>query len=289
MSGSSICAVFVTYNPLEEVIENVAITIAQVNYVVIVDNGSAGQSEDYIRELEKLQNCTVLRNRQNLGIAVALNRGIDYALEAGFDWVATFDQDSRISSGFFSIMLNSYENDPLSKEIAILAPTYIDTQSGVQGKLTRKGNGEILMTMSSGSTMPSSIIRELGRFDESLYMDYVDIDFCLRARQKGMRIAQSPAVLLHSLGRTTYYRFLGINFSTTNHSAGRRYYITRNRLRLLKRYIGNWSWVWRESKAFFSEAVKVVLLEDDKWKKVGAIAEGTLDALNGRVGRKIEL
>jgi rhamnosyltransferase len=150
----------------------------------------------------------------------------------------------------------------------------------------RSRNGEILHTMTSGSMMPSSAIQKLGVFDESLYMDYVDVEFCLRARRKEMLILQSPAVLFHSLGRTTQHRLFGCCFGTTNHSAARRYYITRNRLRLLMNYTGDWPWVWRDIRAMLAETAKIALAEDNKWKKIQAMAAGTADALNGRTGKK---
>ena len=75
----------------------------------------------------------------------------------------------------------------------------------------------------------------------------------------------------------------------TNHSAGRRYYITRNRLRLLMRYAADWPWTWRESRAMFFDSAKIVLMEDNKWKKLRAVAAGTADALLGHMGKQIEL
>jgi rhamnosyltransferase len=81
----------------------------------------------------------------------------------------------------------------------------------------------------------------------------------------------------------------GLRFGVTNHSAGRRYYITRNRLRLLIRYASDWPWMWRESRAMLLDAGKILLAEDDKWNKFRAMAWGTVDALRGRVGRQIEL
>ena len=128
---------------------------------------------------------------------------------AGFNWVATFDQDSRVSDGFISQMLQTYRQASHPERIALIAPTYVDQESGIPGPLVRARNGEILHTMTSGSMMPSSAIQKLGVFDESLYMDYVDIEFCLRARRMGMLILQSPAVLFHSLGRITHHRIFG--------------------------------------------------------------------------------
>jgi rhamnosyltransferase len=284
-----VCAVIVTYNPRPTFIDNIAALRPQVDHVVVVDNGSSGGTEQRLQVLEGRQDCTVIRNHHNLGIAAALNLGVNHAIEAGFDWIATFDQDSRVSDGFISQMLETYRQAPHPEKVAIIAPTYVDRESGIRVQSTRRGNGEIITTMTSGSMMPTSAIQVLGAFDESLYMDYVDTDFCLRARQKGMLIPQSPGVLSHSLGRTTFHRFLGIRFGVTNHSAERRYYITRNRLRLLRRYAADWPWVWREIKAMLLQAAKVVLIEDDKWRKIRAMVAGTLDGLSGKVGKRVEL
>jgi rhamnosyltransferase len=284
----SVCAVTVTYNPGPMFIENIVAVAAQVGHVVVVDNCSAGETGKWLRELET-QGCKVIRNQENLGIAVALNLGVKYALEAGFDWVCTLDQDSRVSDGFILKMLETYRQSNEPEKIAVLAPTYRDRDSGVDLRLKRSRNGQVLTAMTSGSIMPSSTIRKLGLFDESLYIDAVDIEFCLRARRNGMLILQSPAVLLHSLGRTTYYQLFGLRVGVTNHSVGRRYYMTRNRLRLLVRYASDWSWTWQESRTMLLDATKIVLAEDNRWRKFCAMALGTIDALRGKVGKQVEL
>jgi len=284
-----VCAVVVTYNPDPTFLDNIATLGAQVNHVVVVDNGSADTTEQRLQELDRREHCTVIRNRQNLGIAAALNLGVKFAMDRGFNWVATFDQDSRISERFIPQMLETYRQTPHPEHIAIIAPTYVDRESGVNRPVDRASNGTILHTMTSGSMMPAIVIRKLGPFDESLFMDYVDIEFCLRARHRGMLILQSPAILYHSCGRLTHHRIFGRLFGASNHSAGRRYYITRNRLRLLVPYATDWPWAWREIKAIISEAAKIALVEDEKWKKFRAMAAGTVDALSGKVGKQVEL
>lgn len=289
MTAQTVCAVVVTYNPAPAFTDNIVAVAAQVDQVVVVDNGSSAETASRFCNLELLPRCKVIRNRQNLGIAAALNAGVRYALEAGFAWICTLDQDSRIGDGFIAKILETYRQAGHPENVALVAPTYRDSESGVDVRLKRAGNGEILTAMTSGSMMPSSAIRKLGLFDESLYIDAVDIEFCLRARREGMSILQSPAVLSHSLGRTKYYRWFGLRFGVTNHSAGRRYYMTRNRLRLLFSYASDWPWIWRESKTMILDAAKIVLAEDHKWSKFRAMAAGTVDALCGKVGKQVEL
>ncbi|MGA9391966.1 MAG: glycosyltransferase family 2 protein [Candidatus Sulfotelmatobacter sp.] len=289
MIGQSVCAVVVTYNPRPTFVDNIEAIREQVGGVVVVDNGSSGETERQLQGLETRLGCKVIRNRQNLGIAVALNLGLKYAIKAGFDWVCTFDQDSAIGEGFISKMLEVYRQAPHPEMVALLAPSYVDRESGVNVRLKRAGNGEILTAMTSGSMMATSAIQKVGFFDETLYIDAVDIEFCLRARSKGMSILQSSAVLLHSLGQTAYYQIFGLRFGVTNHSAGRRYYMTRNRLRLLIHYAADWPWTWREGSTMLLDAAKIVFAEENKWKKFRAMAAGVTDALRGKVGRQIEL
>lgn len=289
VTAQTVCAVIVTYNPKPTFIENIVNVAAQVDDVVVVDNGSSVETQRHLNELDTRLGCKVIRNIQNLGIALALNLGVKYALEAKYDWVCTFDQDSQITNGFISQMLEAYQSAPHPETVALLAPNYVDRDSGVKMRLKRACNGQILTAMTSGSMVPLTTIRKLGFFDESLYMDAVDIEFCLRARRQGMSILQSPAVLLHSLGETSYYRIFGLRFGVTNHAASRRYYMTRNRLRLLVRYAGDWPWTWRESSTMVLDTAKIVLAEDNKWGKVRAIAAGIADACRGRRGKQVEL
>jgi rhamnosyltransferase len=122
-----------------------------------------------------------------------------------------------------------------------------------------------------------------------LFVDAVDKEFCVRARQHGMLILQSPAVLLHSLGRATYHSIFGLRFGATNHSAERRYYFARNSLWLLGRYSSDWPWAWREALGIFLDAAKILLVENHKMKKLRAMVLGATDALIGKMGKQIEL
>lgn len=289
MAAQTVCAVIVTYNPRETFIKNIVDIAAQADHVVVVDNGSSSDTGPYLDELEERPGCTIIRNVQNLGIACALNLGLKYALDAGYDWVCTLDQDSQVSDGFITKMLECFNRASDPGRIALIAPTYVDRKSGVTLQLKRAGDGQILTAMSSGSMVPLSAIRNLGFFDESLYMDAVDIEFCLRARRRGMLIVQSSAVLFHSLGQTSYHHVFGLHFGVTNHAAGRRYYMTRNRLTLLMRYARDWPWIWRESKTLLLDTAKIALVEENKLRKFRAIAAGIADACRGKVGKTVEL
>ncbi len=289
MSARSVCAVIVAYHPTPAMVDNLSVTFAQVDAMVVIDNGSNYDSLDRLRAASRNIGFQLIENGENLGVAEALNRGVLWAMSKGYPWVILFDQDSKITEKFVERMFHTFEEASFPQTAALIAPTCVEAGTGIRGRLMKSRRGEILTAMTSGSLIPTRVFDHSGLFEADLFIDYVDIEFCLRLRRQGMSILESPAELRHSLGRTSCYRLLGLQFSATNHSPARRYYITRNRLVLMARYIGDFPWIWRESKAFLSEFVKILLVEDDKASKLRAVAAGIYDAVRGRLGKRIFL
>ena len=257
---------------------------------MVVDNGSSESHLAMLRGGRSEFDFELLENGCNLGIAVALNIGVSEARAKASPWVALFDQDSRVESGFIDSMLATFENARDPSLVGVVCPLYQDTNTGVTFPIQRSKAGEVLSAMTSGSLIPMKLFDQVGAFNEALFIDYVDIEFCLRCRRAGYSIVQSPqAVLYHSLGRITRHRILGRWFASTNHSAARRYYITRNRLWVLGQFLGDLAWSPRETRSAIAETVKIVLVEEDKLRKLKSIMLGLADAIGGRMGKRFDL
>ena len=125
-----ICAVVVAYHPAAAIIKNIAALLEQVDEVVIVDNGSAGDSKASLDKLSSYHKVSVIHNQENLGIAAALNIGVRHAKAAGYEWVATFDQDSSVMPGMIMTMLQAYNLYPDKDKIASLSPRYQNQSTG---------------------------------------------------------------------------------------------------------------------------------------------------------------
>src|SRR4051812_28193147 len=95
------CAVVVTYRPQREVAENILLLRNQVQQIVIIDNGSEEKLKGLLTEVAKFSDVRVFPSWDNDGLGTALNFGIQFAIEAGYEWIATFDQDSTIDDDFF--------------------------------------------------------------------------------------------------------------------------------------------------------------------------------------------
>ena len=283
------CAIVVTYNPKGELLDNIAAIRSQTGQVVIVDNGSRIEGVSLVEEARSKSDCEAILNGSNLGIAKALNIGIEYAASRGYEKVLFFDQDSSVlDANYVTSMLSAYEEFGRSRKVAIVCPRYRDRLSSADLRMAKDRHGNLLTAMTSGSLVPISIFAELGPHDEKLYMDYVDVELSLRCRRAGYSIVEAPAaILLHSLGSRTEHTVLGHTFSTTNHDANRRYYITRNRVLLMREYWDDGEWFVREMRAMVLEFFKIVLVETNKLEKIKNVVLGIADACRNRTGERV--
>jgi len=289
----SVCAVIVSYNPGDYLIPNVIALRPQVDEVIIVDNGSCEDSRNILDTVSKIEGVKVIYNNDNLGIAAALNIGIKYAMNAGYNWVATFDQDSKVTPEFISSMFYAYESCEYKDSVAIISPIYYNP---VTGKYCSFGRGkakavrsfiEVETTMTSGNLIPTYIFLKVDLFDEAFFIDYVDHEFCLRCLAHGFKIIESQrSVLYHRLGEPVQHKFLWKHITTTNHSPLRRYYNTRNRIIVWKRYfLLKPGWVMRDIISLVKQMLKIVLYENDIAKKVFSIIRGIYHGFAGKLGK----
>jgi rhamnosyltransferase len=158
MDARSVCAVVVSYKPSPAFLADLSAIAEQVGQIVVVDNGSSLETEQQLLSLEQEFGYKVFCNHQNLGLATALNLGAKYAMGAGFSWIATFDQDSRISEGFVSTALETYQRAPHPEQVGLIVPIYMDRKSGAKVNLRRARSGEILAAMTSGSLIPTPVL-----------------------------------------------------------------------------------------------------------------------------------
>lgn len=279
----SVCAIVVTFNPGESLYENVQALLGQVSSVLQVDNGSSARCRSLLDRVAALPRTQVIRNTVNVGVGAALNLGVRWAISHGYPWVATFDQDSRAEPGFVTEMLQTYANFPGRETIGLVAPRYREQTSGfIHDDPFSSPTTEIAVTsMMSGNLVRTDVIAEVGFYNESFFIDYVDNEFCLRLARNGYQVLRSfRSVLQHNLGQMSYTKFGGRVLATTNHSPLRRYYNARNRILVYRQY---WrlapGWVARDLKSFFVETAKIALLEQQRRAKLVNVARGVCHGL----------
>jgi rhamnosyltransferase len=289
---NQVCAIFVSYNPSDEIIANVVALINQIDEVVIVDNASCAKSKEYLDYLGNNYKLNIIHNSENVGIATALNIGVKYARTTGCFWVATFDQDSLAPLGFIDLMLKAYEACNYKERVALISPRYFDNNSNtiypvIESVDSNKLFCDIKTTLTSGNLVKLSVFETIGLFDDRFFIDYVDHEFCLRCLNNNYKIIMSSKALLnHELGNITTHSLFGRQFLTTNHSGIRRYYNARNRFFVYKKYLSlNPKWIFLDICYLFKDLIKILIFEHESLPKISYIIKGIYHAWLGKSGK----
>jgi rhamnosyltransferase len=298
---SEVCGVVTTYNPDEILLSNLRELLSQISYMIIVDNGSQGESLRWIASLSSDQ-VEVIRNPNNLGIATALNQGLRRARELGFAWTITLDQDSQPAPELVDHLCATYSKIIHPEQICIIAPQIFDLDLEKKTYFLRQRlgplyeraycHGEILESVTtvitSGSLINLDIYKFLGGFREDFFIDYVDTEFCLRSLSQGYKIIVAcQARIDHILGQRRKFKFGVFTLYPTFHPPDRWYYMSRNRIPMIRMYAIRFPhWFTYEIIATAYTILRMIVTEDRRREKLRAAWKGTLDGLRGRMGER---
>lgn len=281
-------AVIVTYRPdvdmLERVIESI---IGQVRHVHLVDNSDTSAVVPLGGE-----SVFVDAVGRNVGIGAAQNRGMTRARQQRADFVLLADQDTVFPSGFVKRMLPVFSHEA----IAAVAPLYKDAHHGrlnegfiAHGSLGFRrifpsgGTHPLLHAIASGLIIRVSALAPIGMMDESLFIDWVDLEWCWRANARGFVVLGNADVCVsHVLGDGS----ANIGFRRVNtRSPTRHYYITRNAFHLALRSPAL-SRVRRVTLFFksFRYVIGFPVLCTPRSQHLRFVLRGLVDGIRGRVG-----
>jgi len=282
-----VSATVVTFHPRAEDLENLAKIRAQVDLLIVVDNGSDDAELAQLRLASMEPGFKLIENGDNLGIAAALNLGIREAQEARCRWVALFDQDSEVTSGFMSTMLAEFHAYSRERKILQIIPRYLDPVTGSERAVSTFGDGGVFLAITSGSLFSMETFEKCGFFQEDLFIYCVDDDYSLRIRKNGFFIGVSKnAVLLHQSGHPTSRKLFGITLTTKNYPPEVRYYYARNKVWILRFYGKTFPrLIVPTLREFVTIPLKIALMEDASWQKIRLFVRGLADGIAGRIGR----
>jgi len=276
-----ICGVVVLYHPEISVIDNIYSYIDYIDKLYVVDNSGTIDVE-VIAEIEKINKCIYVNNEGNLGLALALNVGAKMALENGANWLLTMDQDSRFEVCALMHMLDWLKNNV--SDVGIVSPVHKTPGSSVKA-CNDTVSAPVVMT--SGNLLNLEAYKEVGPFREDFFIDYVDHEYCLRLKNFGYKVLiHCNSILEHNLGDSKYINFFRFRVIYTSHNRVRRYYITRNRLRIIKEYwLTQPVYCIKDVKYFFSSWLKIVLFDKAAIAKQKSILLGVLHFFQGKSGK----
>jgi len=275
------------FNPDDGLPERLARLASQVTQLYLVDDGSTPARRESLRALASARGYRLLEQESNLGIAAAFNRGAAAAIADGCAYVLLVDQDTRPEPHLVSTLVDLFATD--GAKAAVIAANYVDAGGRLAYRVPDdRATGEIPVAISSGSMIPATAYQSLGGMDEGLFIDEVDHDFCLRARERGFQIlATRQPLTRHEVGRQTLHHLGSLAFSMSHHAPIRRYYMARNRIVVARRHGRQFpGWVAGMLLRSAIEFSLVPLLEKNRRAKTRALARGLIDGLAGRSGRR---
>ena len=248
----------VLYNPNIELLkENITRLKAITNSIIFIENGSNNKDE-IIKTVN--HEYKIIFNEKNLGI------------DENKEYLLTLDQDSRMTRYIFD-NLYKYRN---VENVAIVCPTIYDINKK-KNKTIKKKYEYVNRCITSGSLMNLSICSKLEKFDEKMFIDYVDFDYCKNVTLAGYKIIKvRDAILPHEIGKRLTKKILFFYVYPTNHSSFRVFYYIRN----IKYYY----WKYKK-KMTIKEKIKekinivwkfisIILYEENKKEKLLKAREG---------------
>ncbi|MDB9949586.1 glycosyltransferase family 2 protein [Porticoccaceae bacterium] len=296
-------AVIVTFNPGGDFLTTLNSIATQVVKVVIVDNGS---SEDTISRIKKYgmlsDNVFLIENHNNFGIAKALNIGCKYLLSQNILFGVLLDQDSVVTPSMVDLL---HEYAISNKNCGIVGPLIIPQNLDIEKirprlKFVNKKSAfifarihpsatpfKVAFNITSGSLCNLNIWKELGGFWEELFIDGVDNEYGLRLLSHGYETYIHPdAALCQTYGEQRLVRVLGRDFFPTFHSDKRRYYASRNRILIWRRYaLKQPFYLFWDFLSFTNTIMVIICCEDRKLAKMYYMLIGMRDGLLGKTGK----
>jgi rhamnosyltransferase len=275
-----ICGVVVTYFPPDGMKSRLSKIAKHVDLLLVVDNSASDKVSSLLVAAAAEIGAQLLLNSYNLGIAKALNQGVEFARANGATWVVFFDQDSEPNSDFRSEFDDIYSAYAEGEPLGVIGSNYFLSGHAVARYPTESPDGKnympITSVITSGSAYAMAMLSRLGPFKDDYFIDCVDTEYCWRARTNGYAVCITIKPLVtHTIGTPTRHKVLGRDMTTWNHSAFRRYFIGRNNILLFQEYFYRLPADCFDLLGYvLKTAMKICVVEQERRKKLSYLLLG---------------
>ena len=282
---NNVAIIVTTYNPNINDFENAFKTYAgQAALVVIVDN-STSKNNQLEQLCTKYENVHFISMQDNLGIAKAQNFGTRYAIDNDYELFIEIDQDSSLPNDYVRKILFSY-NQLAEKNIKVagIGPLAMREDGFFYGG--RQPNiGPVMVdkTHSSGFLFNKHAFDVIGSKNEGLFIDFVDWEWCWRAKHHGFDVFVDTSVWIeHKLGnghKKIFFWEVGVPAPI------RHYYQYRNSCLISSLEYVPLTWKVKRAVIHLLKIPIFVLFFDKPFLRVRYALTGIKDCFVGRYGR----
>lgn len=275
-----ILSVIVTYKPELNSLQSLIANLVRDSDVLVVDNGSNNSGE--VEQLNsKFPSVTVVLLGDNQGLSKALNIGIRFAQKQGANFVTLFDQDSMLGENYLKNMLKVWEGIEAEyrPSIAALGPRIVSSVNGSEtpfktfslfrSRSNVKWNGEESLfntdfIITSGSFIPLDSFGVVGFMNEDYFIDNIDLEWCFRAKDKGLLVLGcNDVTLYHDIGLLSENPLVKMGV-IKKHDPFRSYFTTRNRLDLYKKNYAPVGWKIRDFIRFVLKTIWTLVFSAER-------------------------
>jgi GT2 family glycosyltransferase len=297
---ASVTVVVLTYDGREDTLSCLD-SLAESDWiplsVVVVDNGSHDGTAAAVRA--EHPSVTVLEQDDNLGFAEGNNVGMRHALASGADYVFVLNNDTILAPDTITRCVEATERHADAGAVCpmmyFFEPANLIWYAGAAFDPRRARSGGMLgyreldrgQHSTAGETgriagaavlFPREALERVGVFDGSLFLQFEDVEWSLRARQSGYRTYVAPeAKIWHKVSAGTG----GENSPTLG------YYGTRNHIIVCERYapLSGLAALRRELAIVFFQLTGA-RKSKQKLAYTRAVMRGWLDGRHGNTGRR---
>ena len=278
--------VVIVYNPDKKLISNIGSYLNDLDQLIVIDNSDS--NHDFTTLGFQSNKIRLIQKPENIGIASALNIAAKIALQQGYNWMLTMDQDSAFLPGTFAVYAAIPQTIHHSEKIAIIGPEIYaeDEISPSPPSQVQLEDADLIIT--SGSIISLAIWKEIGGFEDKLFIDEVDHDYCLKALSNKYVIKAAKGIYLaHNLGKSLFISKKGVVQRKVLHPPKRLYYIVRNGIYLMNKYSDDFPKICKSRRKILYITVKNNLLYgSDRFLQLKFIILGVWHYLIGKYGKQ---
>jgi rhamnosyltransferase len=294
-----VAAVVVGYNPEIPVLDSLLSSLVeQVELLILVDNGGASE---FLRSSPLRDRVHYVALGENKGLGFALNLGFSFAIESGIDYVVTFDQDSHAAPDLISRLHKAMAQARLLDSNAVaVSPAFFDRRDGKEIKFPfysseggfihpvlhcHNPNGLVKADalITSGMFVDTRAWKAGITYDDGMFVDFTDTEWCFRVRDKGYSLYGCLNVQMgHALSDAPPVKVFGLSFF--RYSPVRRYFFFRNTVAVCRMKHTPGVWKRRMIMALMLRFAVNIVIDTDRVKSVRMMLRGIHHGLKASLG-----
>lgn len=176
------------------------------NYqVLVIDNASTDDS--LVRIESEYPQVKIVRHARNQGFAGGQNRGMQYAIDGGFDYVWVLNNDTAVNADSLAGLVGRLD---VNEQVAAVSPLIATAGNGEwlqfcgchidweqhqfkafhtpeESLAFQKDNPALICLWGTAVLLRTSVLRQVGLFDEKFFAYYEDMDISVRISAAGFR------------------------------------------------------------------------------------------------------